>query len=303
MKRNIFLLLSLFVVVACSPTTYTILIEKKTGNESPVDFKNGDFSIVTISKPGDKDSVLLSHTALGMAERMETDMELDKDAIPVFSISSDKIDISNKSTVPYLLFVGGSSKIIALDSLKVGDYIVLRSETRNFFDDEYYFQTQVYLPFVLTLSVFNSDSLTAEYRLRLDDSLSCTLLSDEVLDDVKAIAKVHSSLSGVFKDLGKEIGGSLYPQWVTLQRIIIAYQDEGWLKAYQYAHDFEWDKAMDIWLKFTDSGSPKKSACAAYNIAVACEMLEMNDLANKWLDRAQSLYHFSEIDVQRKNLQ
>ena len=59
---------------------------------------------------------------------------------------------------------------------------------------------------------------------------------------------------------------------------------------------FKWKEAMEIWMEDTSSSDNVKASCAAFNIAVACEMLEHFDLANEWLDVAKKHYPIQGID-------
>ena len=41
---------------------------------------------------------------------------------------------------------------------------------------------------------------------------------------------------------------------------------------------------MHLWMELLDAGNEKEIACAAFNIALACEMQGHFDLAEEWLD-------------------
>ncbi len=79
------------------------------------------------------------------------------------------------------------------------------------------------------------------------------------------------------------------PAWKTINLMIYYYESENWIQALEYAYNFEWKKALDIWLLEADSLNSRKAYCAAHNISVACEVLEMNELAREWRERAEKL--------------
>ena len=86
---------------------------------------------------------------------------------------------------------------------------------------------------------------------------------------------------------GNETAQSFVDQWETQDRILFVYNKRDWNRAYDHALVFEWEKAMDIWLTLLDATNVKEVACAAFNVAVACEMQGLFDLARKWLDFSQ----------------
>ena len=83
--------------------------------------------------------------------------------------------------------------------------------------------------------------------------------------------------------------------------MIITYDDAPeWEEAYELAADFRWTEAIDKWMEVVESRNPKKSAFAAYNIAIGCEMVERFDLALKWLDYSLEIYPIKEVKLFRE---
>jgi hypothetical protein len=76
-----------------------------------------------------------------------------------------------------------------------------------------------------------------------------------------------------------------------------------WYKALEHAIMFEWEEARDIWLALTKSRKNQKMiSFAAYNLAVASEMLGQIELAGEWLDLSKQYLHIPEITHYRQML-
>ncbi|NTV19427.1 MAG: hypothetical protein HGA83_08365, partial [Bacteroidales bacterium] len=74
------------------------------------------------------------------------------------------------------------------------------------------------------------------------------------------------------------------------------YENSAWRKAHSLAMNFQWKEAIDIWMEDASSPDNVKASCAAFNIAVACEMLEKYDLAIEWLDYAKKRYPITGLE-------
>ena len=133
MKRILFLMLfPLLALTSCGPLTYTLPVEKRSGSSGNVDFEGTLPGIITLSERGDSDSALLSSLAIGMAERLEADLELDSGSIPVFSMFTDEVNLSDRSMVEYLHAAAGVEFLIVADSLHVGEFSVAEHNGRAY---------------------------------------------------------------------------------------------------------------------------------------------------------------------------
>ena len=94
--------------------------------------------------------------------------------------------------------------------------------------------------------------------------------------------------------LGRRTARSFVDQWETQDRVIFLYRKTEWNRAYDYALAFEWDKAMQIWLKLTEGNNAQEVACAAFNVALSCEMQGYFDLAKEWLEFSSKTFSMPE---------
>ena len=97
------------------------------------------------------------------------------------------------------------------------------------------------------------------------------------------------------KELGAEMVGQQFsnrftPTWKTERYTLYYYDgwDEDWVNAAYLATQYQWKSAADIWMKKVNDNNATKRACACYNTALAFYMMGDQNLAAKWLDRADS---------------
>lgn len=85
---------------------------------------------------------------------------------------------------------------------------------------------------------------------------------------------------------GKKYAQQISPHWKTIERLYFEYYNKPMSKATEFAEDSQWKKAAAIWRKIAKEGSRTKHAIAAFNMAVASEMLGQLDLAGYWINEA-----------------
>lgn len=299
----IFFILSTLLVVSCAPIPYYLEVEKRQDSEVKIDFTDKTISIISICNSSKGDSAYLSQMAIGMAEQIEKDRGLTTGSVNVFFIPDS---IYRMTGLPFLYDVAkntSSDYLILADSLKVGEY-EMGSDTNQqvAFEDSFFIQAVVLLPFNLHYSIFDAHTMIPLYEKSVSDSISWVLLDEEPIPYLKAIAKANASSDKGFNSLGSDLGKDLSTQWNSQKKMIIYYDSRSWMSALEYAQSFQWEKAVDIWMELTNSNDPIKVSCAAYNIAVACQINGQIDLAKKWLDFAQKKYEFREIESLREEL-
>ena len=298
MKRLTIVISVLLLAVACSPIPYYIAVDVKNNPKYDIDITGRNIAIVTVNDLGDRDSALVSEVGMGIAEKIESDKNLEKGTVPVFSVVSPYTKIEEPGTLDMIAVQTSTDLIIAIDSLKVGEYDISDADKDNkvYSNGTFYNSTSVILPVKFKLSVYDFNSLSFVMKECVDDSLLWTMLSSEgPTTVVKATAKANSTLPRVFKEMGNDFASRFSGQWDSEERMVVSYDNEKWNRAYSLAANFKWYEAMNIWLELVQSSDPVKSACAAYNVAVASEMLEQYDIALEWLDIAKEKYYFREI--------
>ncbi len=295
--------------VSCSPVLCDVVMDVRSKSEYSIDLHGVPPSIVSIcerrmAENSSLDSALASKVAFGLAGKLEKDLSLGEGDIPVYTFYSDEMDASDIEDIKYLLTNAGSDRVIVLDSLRVKDFKVEQAGTA---DSRYAVRTDVLAPFSLKMHLFSLDSLLygtspSEKVFAVDQYLQWSLISNEPVEDSRAVSAVMGSISGAFTELGEEIGAGFTPQWKEQSRKVVAYDTGKWYRAYLYASQFKWQEALSLWMGLADGRNARRTAYAAYNAAVACEMMEKFDLAQEWLDMAGDYHSFECISEEQRNI-
>ena len=306
--KKIFLVVSALYLISCSPIVYDLAVDVREPAELDINLKGCPPSVVFVSGRNVTDSLLTGSMALGIAVRMEKELSLEEGSIPVYSYFSDELDVSNVDDVAYLLTTAGSDRVIVIDSLSMEDFRVRHSDDLVYYNGDILRQTVVERPFKISFKLFCMDSLQKNLKpleacTSVSDKLKWSILSNAPIEDTKAVTQAVSGLEKAFSDMGQEMASMFFPQWKQQQRMIISYENSIWDSAYEQAKSFQWDKAMKIWLALVTDPNPEKASYAAYNLSVACEMKEQYDLALEWLELARKKYSFSEIAIQKENVE
>lgn len=292
MKRRILAAaISVLALAACGPVTFTVSVEKKVSSDGNVDFCGSLPGILNLVQRNDADSALLSAMSFGIADRLETDLGLDSASVPVYTMYADEVNLTDSAEVSFLHLLTGVDYLIVADSLSVGDFSVSYTEEKAYVQNMFLRQTIVKLPYSVKVLVFGVDSVAPMADLSQSDMMEWTLLAEGEIPGLRAIEKVNGELGEYFRSIGVTIASELTPRWETVNKMLYVYDDEDWTEACRMAYLFEWEKAMDIWLTKADSPDTRKAACAAHNLSVACEILEMNDMAAKWKARSEELFN------------
>lgn len=292
-SKNFIIVFLLFGVVSCSPIPYYLNVDMKKPSEHGVSIENKNIAVVTAMAKGGRDSLLLSAIAFGAAEKIEEEKGLGRGVVPVFTVYSDELNVNDEVGLSIIAVDSNVDLLMVIDSLSVGSYFVRVDRTVQ------EVQKDVMLPFKVNYKVFNLSSFSYPVKVSLSDTIISTVIGANV-SDIKAVAKANQMSNELFKRVGASISSTLFPQWEEQSRMVIYYNNDNWEKALDYARDFRWVEARNIWIEEAKSPSPQKSACAAFNIALACEMLGEYGLARKWLDFAEEKYPFSDIKTMRE---
>lgn len=279
----------MLAVTSCGPVTYTLPVERMTGGENAVDFQGTLPGVVSLVQRGDSDSALLSALAVGIAERLEADLGLDTGSVPVYSMYADEINTGLRDDVKYLHAASGVEFLIVADSMSVGEFSVEIPDEKAYVQGGFMQQTVVSLPYNIRIQVFDSCEPEPVEAWTDNDVMEWTLLSDVPLTRLRAVERVDSELGSSFRSMGGSLAERFLPRWETVNKMLYVYDDNKWNEACRLAYLFEWEKAMEIWYGEADSPDVRRAACAAHNLSVACEILEMDDMAAQWKARSEEL--------------
>ncbi len=299
-----FLLLCATMFEGCAPQIKYLNVDVRKNAAIAVDMDGVDaaiFSVVSNSKP---DSMRVANVAIGFAEQLESDRQVDIGSVPVYSIKTEEYMISDdgglvpdKDYISSLYADTGSEVMFFINKIQFLQYSVERMSEYSGYDGY-----NVSLPYVVGLDIFDCRGPEKLYGSVESDTLY--LFVDSSVSENNVGGAVAKRLPYISKIIGAELAKSLSPQWVTQNRMLISYETGSeWEDAYMLAEEFQWKEAIDKWMQFAGAKDSKKAAFAAYNIAVGCEMLEQFELALKWIDYSIELFPMKESEIYRRHLE
>lgn len=305
MRKFLAIAICASIFACCAPYTQYFNVEVYDNNSVwELDLKERTPAVFGLYNKHAADSVNISLAAEGLAQRLEADRQMEAGAIKVYSIPDKDFSGFLSSTQYDSSFLNGlmlstnADMQIFLQNLEYGNYISTYSVSLSNTD----YQQIVMLPYNVELVIY--DALKGETKL-------CNNVKDTIYfrcDPSTSLQQLYSEsikprLPEVSGKIGESIAQTLTRQWRTQERAIITVFGSGkWKEASELAIDFKWKEAIEKWLPLTESQSPKKAAYAAYNIAVACEMLDEFTLAGEWIDFALNKYKFPQAVTFKKNL-
>jgi len=294
------LLLSLGMA-ACGATIQLIDVDVKLPAEYPVHFDNREIAVFnalydTTEPEGIvwNDSLIINKVAEGFRDQLALSISLEADSIPVFNHfcgQTSRGGLDDKEYIYSLAEQTGARTLVLIDSLSFGDFQHIRSGAM----DSEYKPSYVNAIWQMVLRIYDMDNDCFVARLNIKDTLFWNILSkDQAIPFVNR--KLEESLPQVAFHIGAALAKNTQPQWETQERVLFFFPGVKWYKALEHAFLFEWEEARDIWLALTrENKNPKKIACAAYNLAVASEMMGRIDLAKEWLNLSLSYMNIPEV--------
>ncbi len=295
MKRTFVLLILAFLwLTSCGPSKTYVSVESKGKTDNLIPFEGRRLSVISMVRVGDRDSALVSELGMGVAQKIESELGLGEGALGVYAVPMTVEGGSESGTLDLLAVQTESDLLISIDSLSVGSFILARGGENV---------VQVSLPVIFNVQAYDFLKLESIYCRQVVDTVVWTVMGEGQVPNSMAIAQANAHLKEAFRGVGEKVSEIFLPSWNQEERMILCFSGSKWEAAYYLAYDFKWEQAIDIWLDLVKSGSPMKQGAAAYNLAVACEILGRYDIAHKWLDFAESKCYFAQMTTLRKKLQ
>lgn len=298
------------LLMACGPQAVLFDVEVRKEADTDLQYSNGNTAVFfVIPKTSDSlmnvsDSLYLSYAAIGLAEKIEEDKEIESEKIGVYALLQNEFCGFGKSAdANYfndLMLSSGAQNEIFIRDFNFDKYSVEKVA------NEYY-------------NEYNSVSITIPYAIKMDvyNALSNKLIYGKVLNDTVFINAYYENyrnnnfesliikkLPEISNKIGAKLGALLSPQWEAETLMLINYNSiPKWKEACSKAIDsFKWDEAIKLWMPYTKSDNACKAAYAAYNIAIGCQMNEQFDIAKQWIDFAEKQYNFRELQLLKNKL-
>ena len=283
----------LSLLVACAPQASILQVEVKDTPGEHIDADTKQVAVFAIAGAGYGDSLRIERAATMLAEKFEQDRGC-TDPLPVFLLS--ELDFGKADNGYYdteilrtLMYNSGADLQIFLHSLKFGNYNV--TSIVDYLGD--YGHKMVYIPYKASVDVYDAIADSLIYKATLMDSIYMSVVSEVSVKDYTAL--VNQKLPEVSAIVGETMATLLSEQWHTQERMLVNFPgDSKWERGITLANDFKWKEAIVQWMPLVKDPNSRKASYAAYNIAVACEMMGQMELAGEWADYSVKKFSFDE---------
>ena len=274
------------VLAACSPQTFTMNVEMRYPSKSGIDLSRKTMSIVYMDN-GSVDTTFNNRLASNFARTLEADYFNGQEAIGVFKIPADSVSLD---LMHRLVMDTGDDVVFLLGNPSFGEVSLSENVAvtdAHSVDSAFVALAQV--PYSSRLFVY--DSMDKEDKLNVFRGSSVVrtqVYSNGVTASEFLSEKALRNLDETADRVGVQMCNRFVPSWKTERYSMYYYDDfDGqWINAVNYAYDYQWKKAADIWMKFLNANNLTKRACACYNLSLAFYMLGDLELAGRWLDQA-----------------
>ena len=293
-------ILAAFLIQSCGPVVEFFNIDQRIPAEFQVDLIDRNISVFSStdalkdSAIVDKeyfvsDSIIMLNMALGLAEGLESNLKLDTGKIKVFNqTGSDRSELDNPSYIKTLSLNSAADLLFVIEHLDMGTMQLykLTGEVPEGSAGILY----VSLPFKMEVGLYDGFSGLPVFRREVADTIYWEVISRMDLKDEVVASRLYSSMYDISKKLGSSFSSRFFDEWIPVERYLYTFNSSPWADAFRLSQEFKWKEALDIWMTLTEEATPVKRASAAFNIAVALEMMEQYDLAFEWLNVAESNY-------------
>ena len=281
--KKINLLLVLLAAVACSPSVYHFALEARQPSKSGLDLARK--SMAVIYDDAARDTAFSYAFAESFATALEKDYFNGERAIGIYSIDLGKGDYESRDSMVSLVMQTDADVVFVLKNPETGELIHTSDKTMS----------------VVGIKMLAYDSMGGEKDKVRSFNGSVNISGDGNLDNEGFREVLRSNAA----TLGTRASSSFMSTWKE-ETYGIYYYESGssdWTEATSAATRYEWKKAIEKWLKTLDTNNLERKACAEYNIALCCYLLEDYALASKWLDRADKDCPLSLSSSLRKKIQ
>ena len=262
MKRFFLLVLAFAALSSCAPQAYSLLYDMHYPGEAGFVLENKTMSVVYLNDGNRQDTSYVNSLATGFAKGLEREYFNSEEAVPVISVPKDPAGLYySRDSLVNLMMATDADVLFLFDSPR------------------------------LTAS---RDSVQASSYLYVYDGL------DRKRDSVIAITLNRKYLNGSNFQRSVELFGNnvagMFARDVRKEYYSLIYYDysDTWIRALLNAADSKWEDAMNQWMDIiSGTSNVEQKACAAYNMAVGCYLLEDYNLALEWIEQSEKFYPIS----------
>lgn len=301
MKR-LFPIIAAMMFAACAPQAAFFQVDVRDMQGRDLDISGKQAAVFSLVGNGGADSIRGGNAALALAKKLGQDRGLEN-PLPVFSLPL--LDFAgfgasgyDKDYLHELMLTTGADLQIFVNSLKFGHYDV--QDTGGYIGE--YGERIVVLPYSVEMDIYDALNDTLLVQQAAEDTVYMAVLAQASRKDYGPL--VAAKLPDVCRMVGESLGSTLTRQWNRQERMLVNYEgNEKWERPLAMALDFKWKEAVELWMPLVSDPNSRKASYAAYNIAVACDMLGQKKLAADWAAFSVSKFKFRENMQLQKQLQ
>lgn len=279
------------ILSSCGAALTTITLEKRLPAKHQVDLKNGSLVVFSTVKNGE-DSIVNVKISEAIAESLERRLSLEPGSVGVFNHFPGDSGKYDPDYIRELAVKANADKIFILKSVWANEPVVVKNEG----GDGRYGDVYAIMAVSTQMSVY--DGITARELAGIvskDSIILSQLVSRSDLRRARLMTLFYQALVDSADEIGESVTGNFFDSWEPIERYLYYFNDSDWKNALVFANSFRWSEASRIWMEKSASNDPLTAACAAYNLALVCELSGDNGLAVKWLDFALKRYPLSTI--------
>lgn len=288
---------ALLTLCSCAPGVQLIDVEKRVAPRYNVELSGKSIAIFS-ALDGRHDSTIISDLSKGIASSLEKRLSREEGSVFVYNFEADSVSLNDPELIKDLSVKSNSDLVFILSDVEISNAKVYLNRAQG---SEYH-TTYVQLPFSLKLDLFDGITAANLAEINQRDTLLWEMLSRNQLKEPVLNYKIKESFLGALTDIGESVSQNFFEKWDRDTRSLYFLFGAQWQEAMIAASEFNWSKASKIWLEATSSENDKVAACAAYNLAVACEMQDKKDLALEWLKYSKKRYPLDQVESYKQLL-
>ena len=291
MKRTLFLAAAAVLLGACGPQTFTMNMEMRHPSLSGLDLGGKSLSVVYLDAPG-KDTVFSKHLATGFAEALEKDYFEGREAVAVYRMEQQPgADYASRDTLLNLILDSGDDVVFLFDVPVFEEATLSQNRSTALDAPDSTRMVVARVPYSLNLYAYDSMNKADTVRRFVGNSVfNQVIFGSERTTDAEFLRHLwdnQGNTAAQAADIGAKSAAKFKSVWKGESFSFYYYDDnQKWIQAAEAAYDFQWKKAVDLWMSLLSTSSYSRRSRAAYNLASAFYLMGDMDLAAQWLDQS-----------------
>ena len=155
------------------------------------------------------------------------------------------------------------------------------------------------------LRTYNSLNRTVEYKEIYRDTISWDAYGGSMAYIAAQLPPLKSALADLANYMGEKAADDIAPYWQEQKRGFYNSGNIQFMQATEYVRSENWGEAIKVWKYVFDHAKTKVKSRAAYNLALASEILGDYESANYWINEGLGALSGSsggQVNVEKKRL-